>query len=130
MTSRRRAARHASLMLALLPLAAVAGDPPESVCELMATLAPDWLASHEAGKSVEEISAEITGAFDRAGLTADTDRGAIMRTAASISLIGLAQNDPQTAEAATEVALETCSTWYRSRGRNPYQIPDRPMLWE
>jgi hypothetical protein len=125
-----RARRLAFLWLLLLPLAAPAADPPESVCELMATLAPDWLASHEAGRTLAEISDEIMGAFDRAGLTADTDRGAIMRTAASTSLIGLAQNDPQTAEAAAEVAQDTCATWYRSRGRNPYQIPDRPMLWD
>ena len=124
------ARRLAPLMLCLLPLAAIADDPPESVCELMASLAPDWLADHQAGKTLEQISEETMGAFDRAGLTPDTDRGAIFRTAASVSLIGLAQNDPQTPEAAADVALETCSTWYRSRGRNPYRIPDRPMLWE
>jgi hypothetical protein len=120
----------ASLVLWLLPGAGFGEDPPETVCELMATLASNWLESHESGKTVEEISNELMASFDRVGLTEDTDRGITFRTAGTVSLIGLAQNDPATPEAAAEIALETCSTWYRSRGREPYRIPERPMLWD
>lgn len=120
----------AALLLWLSPGPVLADDPPETVCELMATLAPNWLESHESGKTVEEISDELMASFDRVGLTEDTDRGITFRTAGTVSLIGLAQNDPATPEAAAEIALETCSTWYRSRGRSPYSIPERPMLWD
>lgn len=122
--------RLAPLAFLLLPMASLADGPPESVCELMGSLAPNWLESHRAGKTMAQITDEAMASFDRAGLTADTDRGAVFRAAAGVTLIGLAQNDPETPEAATDVALETCSTWYRSRGREPYQIPDRPLLWD
>jgi len=116
--------------LLLMSGATVLAEAPTTVCELMAELAPDWLASHEAGKTVEEISADTMASFDQAGLTADNDRGAIFRTAASVSLIGLAQNDPRSPAAASEAALEYCAIWYRSRkSQKTYQIPDRPMLW-
>ena len=116
--------------LLLVTGATALADAPETLCELMAELAPDWLASHETGKTVEEISAETMSSFDQAGLTADDDRGAIFRAAASVSLIGLAQNNPQSPKAASAAALEACAIWYRTRkSQKTYQIPDRPMLW-
>ncbi len=122
----------AALLLAPLLYSASlrAEDPPKTVCELMATLAPDWLASHQAGDGIEKILDDTLTSFDNVGLTADTDRGATFRTAASISLIGLGQMNPKTPDAASDIALEYCAIWYRSRGKKAYQIPDRPMIWE
>lgn len=116
--------------LLLQPGLLLADEPPKTVCELMATLAPDWLASHQAGDGIEKILDDTLASFDNVGLTADTDRGATFRTAASISLIGLGQMNPKTPDAASDIALEYCAIWYRSRGKRSYQIPDRPMIWE
>ena len=121
----------AMLLVPLLqPVSLQAEEPPKTVCELMATLAPDWLASHQAGDGIEKILDDTLASFDNVGLTADTDRGATFRTAASISLIGLGQMNPKTPDAASDIALEYCAIWYRSRGKKAYQIPDRPMIWE
>lgn len=120
-----------ALMLCLVtPASVLAAVQAASVCELIASLAPDWLESHEAGKTLDEITGDAMAAFDRAGLTEDTDHGVTLRTAAKVSLIGLAQNDPANPADAAKIAKDTCATWYRSRGRSSYQIPDRPLLWD
>ena len=124
-------ARSAAFLVLLAPASLQAAeDPPKTVCELMATLAPDWLASHQEGDGIEKILDDTLTSFDNVGLTADTDRGATFRTAASISLIGHGQMNPKTPDAASDIALEYCAIWYRSRGKKAYQIPDRPMIWE